>query len=49
MAVKKRWLQSVEDAVTQEKITLPWCRGARRAALEASPLRAEDAAETASS
>jgi hypothetical protein len=45
MAVKKRWLQSVEDAVTQEKITLPWTRGLRRAAAETILRGAEDTTE----
>lgn len=49
MAVKKRWLQSIEDSATQEKVTLPWSRGPRRTSSEAGQIRAEDAGDAASS
>jgi hypothetical protein len=47
MAVKKRWLQSVEDAVSQEEIPLPWARRLRRAAAEPLSRPADDAADPA--
>jgi hypothetical protein len=47
MAIKKRWLEAVEDAAAQETVRLPWTRGMRRVAAAALARQTDDAPDGA--
>lgn len=45
MAIKKRWLEAVEDAAAQETVRLPWARSIRRKTAEALTRHRDEATE----
>jgi hypothetical protein len=47
MAIKKRWLEALEEAARSETVRLPWTRGTPMRQADATPARRDDGPEGA--